>query len=63
MKFFSENLKDLRQLYTNGLRKALDMEQQIEKALPTMIEKSHGRHFEEGVREPPGRDARACEEG
>jgi ferritin-like metal-binding protein YciE len=40
MKFFSENLKDLRQLYTNGLQKALDMEQQIEKALPTMIEKS-----------------------
>jgi ferritin-like metal-binding protein YciE len=38
MKFFSENLKDLRQLYTNSLQKALDMEQQIEKALPKMIE-------------------------
>jgi ferritin-like metal-binding protein YciE len=40
MKFFSANLQDLRELYTNSLQKALDMEQQITKALPTMIEKS-----------------------
>jgi ferritin-like metal-binding protein YciE len=40
MKFFSANLKDLRELYNNSLQKAFDMEQQITKALPTMIEKS-----------------------
>lgn len=40
MKFFSENLQDLRELYVNHLQKALDMEQQITKALPTMIEKA-----------------------
>ena len=40
MKFFSANLQDLRELYTNSLQKALDMEQQITKALPTMIEKA-----------------------
>jgi ferritin-like metal-binding protein YciE len=40
MKFFSANLQDLRELYTNSLQKALDMERQITKALPTMIEKS-----------------------
>jgi len=40
MKLFSANLKDLRELYNNSLQKAFDMEQQIAKALPTMIEKS-----------------------
>jgi ferritin-like metal-binding protein YciE len=40
MKLFSENIEDLRTLYVAGLRKALDMEQKITKALPTMIEKS-----------------------
>jgi ferritin-like metal-binding protein YciE len=40
MKFFSANLQDLRELYTNSLQKTLDMEQQITKALPTMIEKA-----------------------
>ena len=40
MKFFSANLHDLRELYINNLRKALDMETQITKALPTMIAKS-----------------------
>lgn len=40
MKFFSANIEDLRALYTNSLQKALDMEQKIVKALPTMIEKS-----------------------
>ena len=40
MKLFSENIEDLRTLYTTDLQKALDMEQKITKALPTMIEKS-----------------------
>ena len=40
MKFFSANLKDLRELYIANLRKALDLEQQITEALPTMIEKA-----------------------
>jgi ferritin-like metal-binding protein YciE len=40
MKFFSENIEDLRTLYIANLRKALDMEQKITKALPTMIEKA-----------------------
>jgi ferritin-like metal-binding protein YciE len=41
MKFFSANLQDLRELYNNSLQKALDMEQQIAKALPTMVEKAN----------------------
>lgn len=40
MKFFSANIEDLRTLYTETLQKALDMEQKIVDALPTMIEKS-----------------------
>jgi ferritin-like metal-binding protein YciE len=40
MKLFSENIEDLRTLYVTSLKKALDMEQKIAKALPTMIEKS-----------------------
>jgi ferritin-like metal-binding protein YciE len=40
MKLFSENIEDLRTLYISNLKKALDMEQKITKALPTMIEKS-----------------------
>ena len=40
MKFFSANLQDLRELYINQLQKALDMEEHIVKALPTMIEKA-----------------------
>lgn len=40
MKFFAENFQDLSELYVNHLQKALDMEQQITKALPTMIEKA-----------------------
>jgi ferritin-like metal-binding protein YciE len=40
MKLFSENIADLRSLYIADLKKALDMEQKITKALPTMIEKS-----------------------
>ena len=40
MKLFSENIEDLRTLYIADLKKALDMEQKITKALPTMIEES-----------------------
>ena len=40
MKLFSENIEDLRTLYVTNLKKALDMEQKITKALPKMIEKS-----------------------
>ena len=40
MKLFSANIEDLRSLYIDNLKKALDMEQHITKALPTMIEKS-----------------------
>jgi ferritin-like metal-binding protein YciE len=40
MKLFSENIEDLRTLYVTSLKKALDMEEKITKALPTMIEKS-----------------------
>ena len=40
MKLFSENIEDLRTLYVANLKKALDMEEKISKALPKMIEKS-----------------------
>jgi ferritin-like metal-binding protein YciE len=40
MKLFSANIDDLRSLYIDSLQKALDMEQKITKALPTMIDKS-----------------------
>jgi ferritin-like metal-binding protein YciE len=40
MKLFSANIEDLRTLYIDSLRKALDMEQKITKALPDLIEAS-----------------------
>ena len=40
MKLTSENLKTLHGLYIAHLKKALDMEQRIIKALPTMAEKA-----------------------
>lgn len=40
MKFFSENLESLRELYINDLRKLLSVEQQITEALPKMIDKA-----------------------
>lgn len=40
MKLFSANIENLRTLYSENLQKALDMENHIVKALPTMIEKS-----------------------
>ncbi|MDP9049923.1 MAG: DUF892 family protein [Acidobacteriota bacterium] len=40
MKLISAHIEDLRTLYISNLRKALDMEQKITKALPDMIENS-----------------------
>ena len=38
MKLLSANIEDLRTLYISNLKKALDMEQKITKALPDLIE-------------------------
>jgi ferritin-like metal-binding protein YciE len=40
MKLFSANIKDLQGLYTTDLKKALDMEQKITRALPDLIDNS-----------------------
>jgi ferritin-like metal-binding protein YciE len=40
MKVFSANIQDLQTLYISNLKKALDMEQKITKALPDLIEKA-----------------------
>ena len=40
MKIFSANVQSLAELYNTELRKALDVEQTIVKALPTMMEKA-----------------------
>ncbi len=40
MKLFSANIEDFRSLYISNLKKALDMEQKITKALPDMIDAS-----------------------
>jgi ferritin-like metal-binding protein YciE len=40
MKLFSAHIEDLRTLYISSLKKALDMEQKITKALPELIENS-----------------------
>jgi len=40
MKFLSENLEDLREVYINELKKMLSMERQVTEALPKMIEKA-----------------------
>ena len=40
MKVFSANIQDLRTLYFSNLKKALDMEQKITKALPDLIAKA-----------------------
>jgi ferritin-like metal-binding protein YciE len=40
MKLFSANIEDFRTLYITNLKKALDMEQKITKALPDLIEQS-----------------------
>jgi ferritin-like metal-binding protein YciE len=40
MKLFSAHIEDLRSLYISNLKKALDMEQKITKALPELIANS-----------------------
>jgi len=40
MKLFSAHIEDLRTLYITNLKKALDMEQKITKALPDLIQNS-----------------------
>lgn len=40
MKLFSAHIEDLRTLYISNLKKALDMEQKITKALPDLIDNS-----------------------
>jgi ferritin-like metal-binding protein YciE len=40
MKIFSANIQDLHSLYVSNLKKALDMEMKITKALPEMIDKT-----------------------
>ena len=40
MKLFSAHIEDLRSLYVNHLKKALDMEQKITKSLPDLIRAS-----------------------
>jgi ferritin-like metal-binding protein YciE len=40
MKLFSANIENLQSLYISNLKKALDMEQKITKALPDLIENS-----------------------
>jgi ferritin-like metal-binding protein YciE len=40
MKLFSAHIEDLRSLYVNHLKKALDMEQKITKSLPDLIQAS-----------------------
>jgi ferritin-like metal-binding protein YciE len=40
MKLFSANIQDLQSLYVSNLKKALDMEQKITKALPELVEKA-----------------------
>ena len=40
MKLFSAHIEDLRALYISNLKKTLDMEQKITKALPDLIENS-----------------------
>lgn len=40
MKVFSANIQDLKSLYISNLKKALDMEQKITKALPDLIGKA-----------------------
>ncbi|MBS1814162.1 MAG: ferritin-like domain-containing protein [Acidobacteria bacterium] len=49
MKIFSANLKNLEELYTASLKKTLDMEQQLTKVLPTMIEKTTDPELRSGL--------------
>ncbi len=50
MKLFSAHIEDLRTLYISSLKKALDMEQKITKALPDLIENSSDPQLAEAFR-------------
>ena len=50
MKLFSANIEDLRTLYITNLKKALDMEQKITKALPDLIENSSDTDLSDAFR-------------
>jgi ferritin-like metal-binding protein YciE len=49
MKFLSENLRNLRELYINQLRMLVSAERQIVIALPTMIEKSTDKELRQAL--------------
>lgn len=50
MKLFSAHIEDLRTLYLERLREALDMEQKITKSLPDLIENSSDSELKEAFR-------------
>jgi ferritin-like metal-binding protein YciE len=50
MKLFSAHIEDLRTLYIDSLRKTLDMEQKITKALPNLIENSSDSELAQAFR-------------
>ncbi len=50
MKFLSENLKDLRQLYVNQLRMLLSAEEQIVRGLPMMIDRAADEELRQAFR-------------
>lgn len=49
MKIFSANIDSLTELYNTELRKALDLEETIVKALPAMIEKATDSQLKQGL--------------
>ena len=63
MKVFSANIQDLRTLYISNLKKALDMEQKITKALPDLIAKSSDLRTDYGFSNSPGRNRRTRHRG
>lgn len=50
MKLFSAHIEDLRSLYIENLKKALDMEQKITKALPDLIENATDPELKDAFR-------------
>ena len=50
MKLFSAHIEDLRTLYIDNLKKALDMEQTIVKSLPDLIENSSDTELKDAFR-------------
>ncbi|MEG9431403.1 YciE/YciF ferroxidase family protein [Terriglobus sp. ADX1] len=50
MKIFSANIESLTELYNTELRKALDLEETIVKALPAMIDKATDEQLKQGLK-------------